>query len=213
MIVRFLSIFLSILMVLVPWHISVSASSVQAPDAVIESLAHQVLADLDQNREKYRKDFSQLRLMVDKYLDTSFDAEYAAQLVLAKNWRDATPDQRKQFIEAFYQSLLQSYGTSLLDFTEDRIKIFPYQGKATDSVATVRSEIRRKNGNVMAVNYTLRMTATGWRIYDVSIEGVSYVKSFRTDFGTEIEQKGLDAVIKRLQTQQSSSASAKKQSG
>jgi phospholipid transport system substrate-binding protein len=172
------------------------------PDKVVESVAKQVLGDLDVNRETYRKDTTKLRAMVDKYLLVNFDTEYAAKLVLAKNWRTATPEQRKQFIEAFYQSMLQSYGTSLLDFTADKLKILPYQGKADDTVATVRSEIRRDNGSKVPVNYTLRKTPAGWKAYDITIEGVSYVKSFRTDFGTEIEQKGLDAVIKRLQTQQ-----------
>jgi phospholipid transport system substrate-binding protein len=172
------------------------------PDKVVESVAKQVLGDLDVNREAYRKDTTKLRAMVDKYLLVNFDTEYAAKLVLAKNWRTATPDQRKQFIEAFYQSMLQSYGTSLLDFTADKLKILPYQGKADDTVATVRSEIRRDNGSKVPVNYTLHKTPAGWKAYDITIEGVSYVKSFRTDFGTEIDQKGLDAVIKRLQTQQ-----------
>jgi phospholipid transport system substrate-binding protein len=172
------------------------------PDKVVESVAKQVLADLDINREVYRKDSTKLRQMVDKYLLVNFDTEYAAKLVLAKNWRTATPEQRKQFIDAFYQSMLQSYGTSLLDFTADKLKILPYQGKADDTVATVRSEIRRDNGSKVPVNYTLHKTPAGWKAYDITIEGVSYVKSFRTDFGTEIDQKGLDAVIKRLQTQQ-----------
>jgi len=173
-----------------------------APDKVVESVAKQVLADLDVNRESYRKDSTKLRAMIDKYLLANFDAEYAARLVLAKNWRSATPEQRKQFIAAFYQSMLQNYGTSLLDFTADRLKILPYQGKPDDEVATVRSEIRRDNGSKVPVNYTLHKTPTGWKAYDITIEGVSYVKSFRTDFGTEIDQKGLDAVIKRLQSQQ-----------
>lgn len=172
------------------------------PDKVVESVAKQVLADLDVNREVYRKDTTKLRAMVDKYLLANFDTEYAARLVLAKNWRTATTEQRKQFVEAFYQSMLQSYGTSLLDFTADKLKILPYQGKADDTVATVRSEIRRDNGSKVPVNYTLHKTPTGWKAYDITIEGVSYVKSFRTDFGTEIDEKGLDAVIKRMQTQQ-----------
>ena len=183
------------------------------PDKVVESVAKQVLADLDVNREAYRKDSIKLRQMVDKYLLANFDTEYAARLVLAKNWRTATPEQRKQFVEAFYQSLLQNYGTSLLDFTADRLKILPYQGKAGDSVATVRSEIRRDNGSKVPVNYTLHKTPTGWKAYDITIEGVSYVKSFRTDFGTEIDQKGLDAVIKRLQIQQGAPITASKKSG
>jgi phospholipid transport system substrate-binding protein len=210
---RFFSMVLFVLSALLAWNSSVSATLVKAPDKVIESLANQVLADLDKNRETYRKDSLQLRRMIDKYMLTNFDTEYAAQLVLAKNWRTATDDQRKQFIDAFYQSLLQNYGSTLLDFTADRLKVFPYQGKVTDTVATVRSEIRRDNGDKVSVSYTLRMTDAGWKAYDVTIEGVSYIKSFRTDFGTEIEQKGLDAVIKRLQTLQSSSVAAKKQSG
>ena len=132
--------------------------------------------------------------------------------MLAKNWRTATETQRKQFIEAFYQSLLQSYGTSLLDFTADRLKILPYQGKPDDTTATVRSEISRDNGSKVPVNYTLHKTDAGWKAWDVTIEGVSYVKSFRTDFGTEIEQKGLDSVIKRLQTQQAQSNGPAKKS-
>jgi phospholipid transport system substrate-binding protein len=188
------------------------AADVTSPDKVVDSVARQVLADLDKNRETYRKDPKQLRQMIDKYLLVNFDTEYAAKAVLAKNWRTATDTQRKQFIEAFYQSLLQSYGTSLLDFTADRLKILPYQGKPDDTTATVRSEIRRDNGTKVPVNYTLHKTDAGWKAWDVTIEGVSYVKSFRTDFGTEIEQKGLDSVIKRLQTQQAQSNGPAKKS-
>ena len=190
-----------------------AGDAVPAPDKVVETVARQVLSDLDKNRETYRKDSVQLRQMIDKYFLTNFDTEYAAQLVLAKNWRTASAEQRKQFIDAFYQSLLQNYGNSLLDFTADRLKILPYQGKAADTTATVRSEIRRDNGSKVPVNYTMRLTSSGWKAYDITIEGISYVKSFRTDFGTEIDQKGLDAVIKRLQTQQAAPASGSKKSG
>lgn len=189
-----------------------SADAEVMPDKVVETVAKQVLADLDVNRETYRKDSTKLRQMIDKYLLANFDTEYAARLVLAKNWRTATAEQRKQFVDAFYQSLLQSYGTSLLDFTADRLKILPYQGKAEDTTATVRSEIRRDNGSKVPVNYTLHKTSTGWKAYDITIEGISYVKSFRTDFGTEIDQKGLDAVIKRLQTQQGGPLTTNKKS-
>ena len=193
--------------------ISWAGDAVPAPDKVVENVARQVLSDLDKNRETYRKDSVQLRQMIDKYFLTNFDTEYAAQLVLAKNWRTASAEQRKQFIDAFYQSLLQNYGNSLLDFTADRQKILPYQGKSADTTATVRSEIRRDNGSKVPVNYTMRLTSSGWKAYDITIEGISYVKSFRTDFGTEIDHKGLDAVIKRLQTQQAAPASGSKKSG
>ncbi len=74
-----------------------------------------------------------MRELVDKNMLPHFDTAYAAQLVLAKHWRTATPEQRKRFVEAFYQSLLQNYGDALLEFTPDRLKILPFQGKPDDT--------------------------------------------------------------------------------
>jgi phospholipid transport system substrate-binding protein len=171
------------------------------PQELVTKVAQDTLRDLDAHRAEYKQNPKRVRELVDKNMLPYFDTAYAAQLVLAKNWRTATPEQRKRFVEAFYQSLLQNYGEALLEFTPDRLKILPFQGKADDTVATVRSEVRRDNGQRVPVNYSLRKTEQGWKAYDVQIEGVSYVKSFRTDFGSEIQQKGLEPVIKRLEDQ------------
>jgi phospholipid transport system substrate-binding protein len=171
------------------------------PDELVKKVANNVLKDLDANRAEYRKDPSKVRQLVDKHLLPYFDTTYAAQAVLAKHWRTANPEQRKRFIEAFYQSMLQNYGEALIDFTPDRLQVLPYQGKPEDTSATVRTTVRRDNGTKVPVNYALRKTPEGWKAFDVQIEGVSYVKSFRTDFSSEIEQKGLDAVIQRLESQ------------
>ena len=101
------------------------------------------------------------------------------------------------------------YGEALLEFTPDRLKILPFQGDLNAKAVTVRSEVRRDNGQRVPVNYSLRKTPEGWKAYDVQIEGVSYVKSFRTDFSSEIQQKGLDAVIQRLEQQVASGTVAK----
>ena len=171
------------------------------PQELVTKVAQDTLRDLDAHRSEYKQNPKRVRELVDKNMLPHFDTAYAAQLVLAKNWRTATPEQRKRFVEAFYQSLLQNYGDALLEFTPDRLKILPFQGKPDDAVATVRSEVRRDNGQRVPVNYSLRKTADGWKAYDVQIEGVSYVKSFRTDFGSEIQQRGLDPVIQRLEQQ------------
>lgn len=172
----------------------------QGPGELIDSVAHQVLKELDARRAEMRKDPQKIRKLVDDTLLPHFDTEYSARQVLAVHWRKATPEQRKRFIDAFYQSLLQNYGEALLDFTPDRLKIFPYKEDPTDKDrATVRTEIRRDNGSRVSVNYSLRRTEAGWKAWDVTIEGISYVKSFRTDFASEIDQKGLDVVITRLE--------------
>jgi phospholipid transport system substrate-binding protein len=171
------------------------------PQELVTKVAQDTLKDLDAHRAEYQKNPKKVRQLVDKNMLPHFDTKYSAQLVLGKHWRDATPEQRTRFIEAFYQSLLQNYGEALLEFTPDRLRILPFQGKAEEKVATVRSEVRRDNGSRVPVNYSLRRTPEGWKAYDVQIEGVSYVKSFRTDFNAEIQQKGLEPVIQRLESQ------------
>jgi phospholipid transport system substrate-binding protein len=181
---------------------NVRADDQRSPDQVVKSVAGDLLNDLNKNRDQYRKDPVQLHKLIDRYFLTNFDTEYAARRVLAKHWREATPDQRTRFIDAFYQSLVNNYGEAILEFTADRLNILPYKDDPSDPKnATVRSEIRRSNGTLVPVNYTLHKTDQGWKAWDVVIEGVSYVKSFQTDFASEIDQKGIDAVIKRLQDQ------------
>jgi len=179
------------------------------PNELVTKVAQDTLRDLDAHRAEYKKNPKKIREVVDKTMLPHFDTAYAAQLVLAKHWREATQEQRKRFVEAFYQSLLQNYGEALAEFTPDRLRILPYQGKPDDTVATVRSEVRRDNGTRVPVNYSLRKTPQGWKAYDVTIEGVSYVKSFRTDFSAEIQQKGLEPVIQRLESQVASGTVAK----
>jgi phospholipid transport system substrate-binding protein len=180
--------------------LAADAAAQLGPFELVTKVAQDTLRDLSANRGTYAKDGKKIRELVDRNMLPYFDTTYAAQLVLAKHWRTATEEQRKRFVEAFYQSMLQNYGEALLDFTPDRLKIMPYTGKPEDTTATVRSEVRRDNGTRVPVNYSLRKTADGWKAYDVQIEGVSYIKSFRTDFGSEIEQKGLDSVIQRLES-------------
>jgi len=158
-----------------------------------------MLVELDANRPAYAKDPAKLDALVANVLLPNFDSEYAARLVLGQTWRTATPEQRKRFVDGFYHSLLRNYGNALLNFTADRFVILPYRGDPSDTSATVRTEVKKSSGERVPVNFSLRKTDTGWKAWDVVIEGISYVKSFRTDFAAEIQQKGLDEVIARLE--------------
>jgi len=93
----------------------------QNPGQLIDGVARNVLKELDAHRAEMRKDPQKIRKLVDDLLLPHFDTEYAARLVLGKNWRTASEPQRKRFIEAFYQSMLQNYGEALLDFTPDSL--------------------------------------------------------------------------------------------
>jgi phospholipid transport system substrate-binding protein len=169
------------------------------PGTLIQTAASAMLKDLDAHRAEYRKDPNKVHALVDQVLLPHFDTEYSAKLVLARHWTAASTDQRAHFVSAFYKSLLSNYGDALVDFTSDRLKVFPYTGDPNAQYATVRNEVRRDDGTQVAVNYSLRRTDQGWKAWDVIIEGISYVKSFRDDFGSEIDEKGLDEVIARLE--------------
>jgi phospholipid transport system substrate-binding protein len=169
------------------------------PQQLVENSAKKMLAELDANRAMYKGDPKKLDALVGNVLLPNFDTEYSARLVLGQYWRTATPEQRKRFVDAFYHSLLRNYGAALVDFTGDRFIVLPYKGDPGDTTATVRTEVKRSTGDKVPVNFSLRKTPEGWKAWDVVIEGISYVKSFRTDFASEIQQKGLDDVITRLE--------------
>jgi phospholipid transport system substrate-binding protein len=171
------------------------------PTQLIETSANAMVAEIEARRAELRKDPAKLDALVERILLPNFDIEHAARLVLGKHWRTATPQQRQRFIDAFYGSLMSNYGDALLEFTGDRIKVLPTPVAADATSAVVRTEVRRSNGQKIPVNYSLRKTEAGWKAWDVVIEGISYVKSFREDFGAEIDAKGLDAVIQRLEAQ------------
>jgi len=176
-----------------------TANANQSPSDIVAAAANSMLKDLDTDRAGYKKDPSKVGELVNKYLLPHFDTEYAARLVLGRFWRTATPDQRKRFVDAFYHSLLNNYGTALTDFTADRLKIFPAKTDPSSDRATVRTEVKRDNGDRIAVNYSMHKTPEGWKAYDVAIDGISYVNSYREDFGPQIEKEGLDAIIARLE--------------
>jgi len=179
-----------------------------APQEIIQSAARNLLEAIDADREQVRKDPAHVRTLVDEILLPHFDTDYSARLVLGKHWRSATPEQRRRFVDAFYQSLLRNYGSALADFTADRLVVLPFRGDLASGQAVVRTEVKRSNGQRVPVNYTLHATPEGWKAWDVTIEGISYVRNFRNDVGAEVDQAGLDSVIKRLETEGPRAAAA-----
>ena len=175
------------------------AQAQPGPSEVVDSAARSMLKDLEADRAAYRKDPSKVGVLVEKYLLPHFDIQYSARLVLGKHWADATPEQRERFANAFYHTLVDNYGSALAEFTSDRLKVYPTKVEPNADRATVRTEVVRDNGDKVPVSYSLRKTADGWKAWDVVIEGISYVKSFREDFGAAIDQQGLDAVIDKIE--------------
>ena len=169
------------------------------PQELVENSAKRMLDELDANRATYAKDPAKLDALVANVLLPNFDTDYAARLVLGQTWRTASEDQRKRFVSAFYHSLLHNYGNALINFTAGNFSILPFKGDPGATQATVRTMVKKSSGEKVPVDFSLHKTDSGWKAWDVVIEGISYVKSFKTDFAAEIQQKGLDEVIARME--------------
>jgi phospholipid transport system substrate-binding protein len=178
-----------------------------SPQELIETTAKRMLDALDADRDAARKDPRRVEKLVEEILLPGFDTDESARRVLGVHWTRATPEDRQRFIKAFYQALLRNYGSALAEFTADRMVVLPFRGDLSTGNATVRTEVKRKDGTRVPVNYTLHATPEGWKAWDVTIEGISYVRNFRNDVGAEISKNGLAAVIERLERENHSDAS------
>ena len=171
----------------------------QSPQEVIES-AVQLLADkIDGRQEELAADRQALYALIDEILLPRFDRTYAARIVLAKHWNSADEAQRERFIEAFYHSLLRRYADGLLEFEQDRVTVLPFRGDLSKKRTKVRSTVQLNDGSKVAVDYDLVRADSGWLLFNIVIEGISYVRNYRAEMDSEIRDTSLDAVIERLE--------------
>ena len=171
----------------------------EQPSQVIDDAANGLLKALSADRQTYQNNPAKVQALVDQYILPHVDTQFAAQLVLGRYWRTATPQQRQQFVDAFYHSMLNNYGTAIVNFTSNTLKVYPTRVNPGDQNATVRTEMARSSGPPVSVNYYMHMTPDGWKAWDVVIDGVSYIMSYRQDFQPQIAQQGLPAVINSLE--------------
>jgi phospholipid transport system substrate-binding protein len=175
-----------------------AALTAAGPQEVMADLSNRLFAALDKNSAALRHDEDKLRPLIDQLLAPHFDTEYAARLVLGQHWRGATPDQRQQFAAALYQRLLRTYVGAVAEWTADRVKLLPLHSDPAALQVTVHTLVTTSRGAIDPVDYRLRQTPEGWKIFDVIVKGVSYMRNYHDDTDEEIAQKGLDAAIARL---------------
>jgi phospholipid transport system substrate-binding protein len=169
------------------------------PTAVIETAVDELSEALEGRKLELSENRQELYEVIDGILLPRFDRRYAAQLVLGRYWRTASEEQQERFIRAFYQALLERYADGVLEFDEERIEVLPFRGDADERRTTVRTEVKLDDGTEVPVNYGLVKRDDGWKVYDVTVEGISYVRNFRTELNAEIASKGLEPVIQRLE--------------
>jgi phospholipid transport system substrate-binding protein len=137
--------------------------------------------------------------LVKEIITPHFDFIRISAWALGKHWRTASKEQKLRFITAFRTLLVQTYGVVLLDYTDQELRYLPLRDDPASGDVTVRTEVIQPNGEAVSINYRLYLKNGAWKVYDISVEGVSLVTNFRTSFATEIKQAGLDSLIQRLE--------------
>lgn len=176
-----------------------AAAAAQSPNDLIDGAIVELSAALDGRREELAENREALHALIDEILLPRFDRRYAAQLVLGQHWRTASAEQRERFVEAFYNAMLRQYADGVLEFQPDRIEVLPYRGDDTQRRTIVRTMVTLDDGQRVPVNYGLVKRDGGWLMFDVTIEGVSYVRNFRAELDSQIRASGLDSVIERFE--------------
>ncbi|HBK46146.1 MAG TPA: organic solvent ABC transporter [Xanthomonadaceae bacterium] len=177
-----------------------AATQGSATKTVIDS-STRILSTLDQRRAEFRKDPAALRQFIDGELNRAFDRDYAARLVLGIHGRGASDADIKLFADAMADNLMQRYGSALLDFEGKP----SFRGKSETALpgnrgVKVSTELLRQGSDPTPVDYLMRNINGQWKIFDVMIEGISYVQTFKTQFDGPLRQKGIVEVAKELRS-------------
>ena len=194
---RFTIALLSLCLVLVAPAVRAAAA---APGEVIQEAVDLLTEGLNGRKEELAADTDALYEFIDGILLPRFDRQFAAVAVLGKHWRTASDEQKERFIAAFYTTLLHRYAEGLLEFNTDRVEILPYKGNPEKRTTVVNTRVRLDDSTRIPVHYTLVNRNNQWRMFDVKIEGVSYIVNYRKEMESEIRASNLEKVIRRLET-------------
>ncbi|WP_028918115.1 ABC transporter substrate-binding protein [Pseudoxanthomonas sp. J35] len=175
-----------------------AATATSAASKQVLDNGTRILATLQARRAEFQKSPAALRAFIDSELSNSFDREYAARLVLGPHGRGASDADVKLFADAMVDSLVQQYGQALLNIQgRPRIQLKSEEPLPNGRGVKVSTEVVRDGGSPIPVVYLVRYNG-GWKVFDVQVEGVSYVQTFRSQFDTPLRQKSIAQVAADL---------------
>jgi len=177
-----------------------AAFAAPPPSQVINEAIQQLIAELRERETELEEDRSQLYEMVERVIVEHIAVDKVAKLVLARHWRDASKEQQRQFAEEFKNLLIRTYASALFQYTgQEEMHIRPTKFSDDGLIAVVRTDMMLRGGRPIPVNYKFLKLETGeWKIFDVTISGISLVTTYRAGYRRIIQTEGLDGLITRL---------------
>lgn len=171
-----------------------------SPVPMLQETANQILSTLKQNRATLKNNRQIIFQAVERYLLPNVDVNGMSRSVLGRQaWNKATPAERAQFSRAFTQLVIRTYATPLAEYTDETIKFSPVHGSLEQRFLRVNSMIVRSKGNSIPLNYSMVSQNGQWKIYDLSVEGVSLLQSFRSQFAQALQNSTIQDLIKQMQ--------------
>lgn len=169
------------------------------PVTLIKKITGHIFTDVAENLEKYSNDHDALKAMVRSDLMPLLDVRYAARLVLGRAGRGIEPGKIDEFASVMSNLLVDRYSAGLLYFSSEiELDVLPQRGELNPKITRVRTRVKMSNGAVAPVDYAFHKTPEGWKAFDVIVEGISYVTTYRNQVMPDVQENGIDSVIASL---------------
>lgn len=175
-----------------------SAAEIEPPVALLERTSTQVINILKEDRELLKKEPERVYKIIDDHILPHLDQVTMAKLALGKNWKKATKEQKREFVGAFRDLLVRTYSKSLLEFRDQEIKYYPVNLQAGVDKTSVKAEVIQPGGPSIPIAYRMRVKNNAWKVYDIKIDGISLVTSYRGTFTQEIRKSGIDGLLEYM---------------
>lgn len=169
------------------------------PAATVEQTADELYSMLEENRDSYEEYPAALEAMTREFLLPKLDRLYAGRLMLGRHARGQSDARVEEFAQALGNVLIERYSRQLTEFTRrDQMRVRPSTGKVDPDATRVQTRVELRSGRSADVDYVMHRTESGWQVFDVVVEGVSYVVTFRSQLNEEIQRYGFDSVLDRI---------------
>jgi phospholipid transport system substrate-binding protein len=187
------------LFLLVFFSFSLARAQAQlAPDALAKSVTDDVLTVIRADKDIQSGNQKKLLELVDAKVLPHFNFTHMTQLAMGRNWRAANPEQQKKLVAEFRTLLVRTYTTAFTQYKNQTVEYKPVRMAAGDTDVVVQSLIKQNSGQPIAVDYSMEKIESGWKVYNMKIEGISLVENYRNTFNTEIQKNGVDGLIATL---------------
>lgn len=181
--------------------VQAQANAPKPPDQVIQDATSNLQNLLREHHDEYKANNALFQKVVNDAVVPHFDLPQIAQLVLGRNWRNATPDQRTRFQNAFKNMLINAYASALLEYYDSvTVEWKPLRMPPNATDVTVNSLLKRPGKQPVAIGFAMSLVDNDWKIYDITILDVSLVTSYRDQFGAEIKKNGLENTIQGIES-------------